>query len=277
MSIRISPKAQEKIQKIIRWGKDNLLVLSDFDKTLTKWRVDGKIWKSLISFLRNGEYLDPKYNDEAKQLFAKYYPMEIDPHLDEKKKFQAMNDWRTEHFALLVRYWLTKNVLDDVIAENKVVFADGIQNFFYLLNKKDIPFVIISAGIEYLIRGFLEKYRLKYAHVFTVANVFDFSADDGTGKIVGVKNIIHGMNKSVLESKNFSFYSQIQGRKNAIVLGDSPSDIGMANWWAYDIVLKIGFCHHREEQEKLFKEVFDIVIFDDEGLGAVVELLSELV
>ncbi len=274
MPIRISPKAQEKIQKIIGGGKDNLLVLSDFDKTLTKWWVDGKVGKSLISFLRDGEYLDPKYNDEAKQLFEKYYPMEIDPTLDEKKKFQAMNDWWTEHFALLVRYWLTREVLDKVISENRVVFADGIQNFFDVLNKKKIPFVIISAGIEYLIHGFLEKYRLKYVNVFTVANTFDFSSD-GTGKIVGVKNIIHGMNKSVLESKNFPFYSQIQGRKNAIILGDSPSDIGMANGWAYDVVLKIGFCHHPEEQEKLFKEIFDIVVFDDEGLGAVVELLKK--
>ncbi len=273
MSIRTSPKAQEKIQKINEWGNDNLLVLSDFDKTLTKWRIEGKEGTSLISFLRDGEYLDPKYNDEAKQLFAKYYPMEIDPTLDEKKKFQVVNAWWTEHFALLVRYWLTKEVLDKVIAENKVVFADGIQDFFDVLTEKNIPLVIVSAGIEYLIRGFLEKYRLRYSRVFTVANVFDFSSD---GKVVGVKNIIHGMNKSVLESKIFSFYSKIQGRRNAIVLGDSPSDIGMANGWVYDIVLNIGFCHHREEQEKLFKEVFDIVIFDDAGLGEIINLIREI-
>lgn len=272
MSVWVSKIGSEKIATIIKWGRKHILILSDFDKTLTKGVVDWKVWKSLISFLRDGEYLDPEYTQKAKDLFAKYHPIEINPDIDEQTKFEAMNYWWREHFEILIEYGLTRKILDRAIVENTVYFVNEIQNFLSILQEKNIPMVIISAGIEYLIRGILKKYNYFYDMLFIVANTFKF---DGSDKILWVEEIIHGMNKYILESEKFPFYKQIQWRENCIVMGDSPSDIGMAEGWQYDVVLKIGFCHH-QEQAKLFQEVFDVVIFDDEGLGWMNNFLNDV-
>lgn len=263
----------KKIVNTIREdGKDELLVIADFDKTLTQWIIDGKPWKSLISFLRDWNYLAKEYNQKAKELFEKYYPIEIDKNIPEKTKYLAMESWRKKHFDILVEYWLNKKVLNRAIDENTVFFAKDFDIFTQKLSSLQIPLLIISAWLEYLIQGVLKKYKYNTSLIFIIANTFDFDKD---GNILWVKNIIHGMNKKVVELKNFDFFDTIQGKKNIVVMGDSLSDVDMAIWYEYENILKIGFCHNKENAD-VFKKVFDIVIFDDEGLTYVNTLLETL-
>ena len=78
-----------KKQKFVLGGFDNLHVLSDFDKTLTKAIYSGNRAGSLISHLRNGRYLSEDYAKKAHKLFDKYHPIEIDLKIDtEEKKFK---------------------------------------------------------------------------------------------------------------------------------------------------------------------------------------------
>ncbi len=79
----------DKIKKTMaKAGPIKLHVLVDFDKTITTAFVDGKFVPSLISILRDGNYLTPNYAKKANALYTKYHPIEIDPNipLEEKKK-----------------------------------------------------------------------------------------------------------------------------------------------------------------------------------------------
>jgi hypothetical protein len=63
-------------------------VVSDFDRTLTKVFVNGKKIPSLISVIRDGNYLSSDYAEKAHALFNKYHLIETDTKipLGEKKK-----------------------------------------------------------------------------------------------------------------------------------------------------------------------------------------------
>ncbi|MBW6461676.1 MAG: hypothetical protein K0B07_01355 [DPANN group archaeon] len=89
--------------KIAKAGPDTLHVVTDFNRTLTKAYIDGKKTPSLISVLRNENYLSVEYAEKANELFDKYHPMEIDPLISEEDKRVAMNQWWTEHFNLLIK------------------------------------------------------------------------------------------------------------------------------------------------------------------------------
>ena len=81
----------EKFKKAIsEAGAERLHVLADFDRTLTTAFVEGKSVPSLISILRDENYLTPDYPQKAKELYAKYHPIEIDPKLSLKEKKKAM-------------------------------------------------------------------------------------------------------------------------------------------------------------------------------------------
>ncbi|MEW6063334.1 MAG: hypothetical protein AB1571_03120 [Nanoarchaeota archaeon] len=54
--------------KISKQGVSKLHVLADFDRTLTKAFVDGKEVPSLISVLRDGNYLTQDYAQKANGL-----------------------------------------------------------------------------------------------------------------------------------------------------------------------------------------------------------------
>ncbi len=75
-----NPEKLAQLKKIfIEDGKDKIHVLADFDRTLTKAIIKGKKMPSIISILRDNNYLTAEYAREARKLFAKYHPIEIDP------------------------------------------------------------------------------------------------------------------------------------------------------------------------------------------------------
>ncbi|MEK6935546.1 MAG: tetratricopeptide repeat protein, partial [Nanoarchaeota archaeon] len=77
--VRNKKELEEKIKKFSDSGKNNLHVISDFDRTLTNAFVNGEGVPSLISVLRNGNYLTQDYSRKAHALHDKYYPIEINP------------------------------------------------------------------------------------------------------------------------------------------------------------------------------------------------------
>ena len=61
----------EKIKfKIKSTGADNIHILTDFDRTLTYAKSsNGKDISSMISILRDGNYLTKEYAEQARSLF----------------------------------------------------------------------------------------------------------------------------------------------------------------------------------------------------------------
>lgn len=110
-------------------GIDNLHVLADFDRTLTTAFVDGISVPSLISILRDGNYLTPDYAEKAHALFNKYHPIEIDMNISRAEKEKAMNAWWHEHAKLLIDSKLKKSDIDKAVTSGKIKLRDGFDEF----------------------------------------------------------------------------------------------------------------------------------------------------
>ncbi len=269
----------EKIkEKIAEEGINKLHVLSDFDRTLTYAYVNGEKVPSLISILRNGNYLTLDYAEKAHALFNRYHPIEIDPNIPLEEKKKAMHEWWKRHFDLLIKCGLTKKDIEDVVKSSKVKFREGALEFIDLLHKYDIPLVIISSsGLgKYALELFFKQYNRLYSNIYIISNEYIW---DEKGKAIGIKEpIIHCMNKDETVLHQFPFYDKIKNRKNVILLGDSTSDIGMIHGFEYKNLLKIGFLNEKvEEMIEEYKKYFDIIIPNDGPMNFVVDLMKSIV
>jgi len=272
-----NPRELEKTkQLILSQGKENIQVISDFDRTLTNAFVDGKKVPSVISILREGPYLTKDYRERAIALFKKYSPIEINPEIPLEEKKRAMHEWWTAHFDLLIKSGLNKKDLEKIIEDKTFKFREGALEFIDILHENEIPLVIISSsGVGDAILMRLEKERRLYKNVYVVTNLYIW---DKSGNAIGVKKpIIHSMNKDEISIKEHPFYSKIRNRKNIILLGNILEDVEMVKGFSYSNIIKVGFLNDRvEENLSLYKKNFDIVLLNDTSMHYVNELLKEI-
>lgn len=275
MDRRNLTKIKDEIKKD---GADKLHILTDFDRTLTKAVVNGEKTPSIISELRNGNYISEDYSKKAHELFDKYHPIEIDPNIPLKEKSEKMYEWWKKHFELLIESGLNKKHLEKIIANGKIQFREGVKEFLDFLHDKNIPLVIISsAGLGGdSISMFLQKQKRLYDNIHIISNVYEW---DKRGNAVAVKEpIIHVLNKSEISLKKLSIYDDLKNRKNVILLGDSVGDIGMIEGFDYHNLIKIGFLNENVRENLLdYQKNFDILITYDGDMNYVNKLLKEIV
>jgi len=270
-----NPEELEKIKESIRQtGAGGLHALADFDRTLTRAFVEGKSVPSIISILRDGNYLTPDYAQKANALYDKYHAIEIDPAVPLEEKKKTMREWWTTHFDLLIKSGLNKNDLKKAVESDKVQLRNGFAEFINLLRERDIPLIILSSsglGGD-AIRMYLERAGNLYDNIHIISNSFKWNKD---GLAAAVKEpIIHGMNKDETSIRNLPFYEMIKSRRNILLLGDSLSDSEMAAGFDYDNLLKIGFLNEKvEENLESYKRDYDVVILNDASLDYVNELI----
>jgi 5'-nucleotidase len=268
---------EELKQKIISEGTNKFHVVADFDRTLTKAFVNGVSLPSIISVLRNENYLSEEYSEKAKALANKYHPIETDTKIsvDEKKKY--MKEWWEKHFELLINSGLNKKNLERIINEGKVEFREGAEEFLDLLHENNIPLIIISSsGVGDLIPMYLEKHGKLYNNVHIIANLYKWDKD---GKAIGIQNsIIHVFNKDESSVKNHpAIYREIKKRKNVLLIGDSLGDLGMTKGFEYKTLLKIGFLNEKiEESLNEYKRNFDVVITNDSDMKYVNDFIKQI-
>jgi 5'-nucleotidase len=276
-NIIISNLNTEKIiEKIILDGKERLHILTDFDRTLTRAFVDGKLSPTVIAGLRNGNYLTPDYPEKATELFNYYHPIEIDKNIPLSQRSKEMHDWWKKHFELLVASGLDRNTLQTMVNENLSVFREGAKDFFEILSKKNIPIVIMSAGPADAIKMVFEKNTIELNNIDIIGDYFEF---DENGKVLTIKEpLIHSLNKSEIALKSFpEVFDKVKQRKNVIVIGDNISDLGMLDGFDYDNVLKIGFLNERiNEQLEDYKKVFDIIIINDGSMDYINNIILKI-
>lgn len=273
------PEELEKLKKSIsQGGSEKLHVLADFDRTLTTAFVDGKSTPSIISILRNGDYLTSDYAAKARALYDQYHPIEINPKISLEEKKKAMREWWTTHFELLIKSGLNKKDLEKVIKSDQVRLREGAAEFIDFLNAKNIPLVIMSSsglGGD-VIEMFLKRKNKLHDNVHIVSNSYEW---DENGSAIFVKEpIIHGMNKDETAIKNFPVFDVIKDRKNVILLGDSLGDVGMIEGFNYANLIKIGFLNENiKENLDQYKKNYDVLILNDSPMGYVNELLKEII
>jgi cytosolic 5'-nucleotidase 3 len=277
-NIFIQKEFEELKKRFKEDGVGKLHVLADFDRTLTKAFANGKKIPSLMSVLRDENYLTPDYPAKANALYEKYHAIEINLNIPQQEKKEKMEEWWRLHFKLLIESGLKKEDLEKAMKSANLALRDGCVELLDFLKEKDIPLVILSSaglGIE-SIELFLKNRGLLYPNIYIISNYFEW---DKNGKAVSVKEpIIHGMNKSEITIKNFpNIFNEIKDKTNIILLGDSLSDIEMAEGFEYKNLLKIGFLNEDFDQNLVhYQKAFDVVLTHDSSVQFVLDLLKEL-
>lgn len=268
---------KDKIKRISEAGKSELHVISDFDRTLTKALVNGKEVLSVISVLRDGDYLTSEYRKKAHELADKYKPIESNPKLSIEEKKPIMQEWWREHFNLLINSKLNKKDIEEVVNSREFEFRKGTVEFIASLNKNNIPLIIISAsGLGDTIPIYLEKNKILYGNVHIITNGFIF---DSKGHAISVKEpIITSMNKDESALRKYPIFKTIEERKNVLLLGNSIADIKMIHGFNYSDLIKIGFLNENIERDlEKFKKAYDVVILNDGNMDYVNELLIRII
>ncbi len=271
---------KQKFEKILSNIKKDwytkLHILSDFDKTLTKEFIDWEKRPSLISILRRQNILWEEYSKKAYELFDYYNPIEISPIIDIVEKKKQMTIWWEKHLDLLIQSWLKRQDVDKAINSGIIRFREWVTSFLNLMNKENVPVVIISANAlwsdsNYL---FLEQNWVNISNIKIISNSFIW--DENWISIWYNKPVIHVFNKDETVLKDFpQIYEEIKSRKNVILLWDSLWDPGMIEWFDYDNLLKIWFLNDNiDELLEEYKKNYDVVIVWDWDFGFINEILQ---
>lgn len=250
-----------------------LFIVSDFDKTLTKAFVNGKLASTGIAIYRNGGYISEEYVKAAKELFAKYHPYEIDPHMLIERKHQLMDEWWSKHLELFVKHGLTKDIIQKAATDGQILLKDGYEEFFTFCAEKKIPILIFSAAHAPVIEAHLNSKGLLFSNIHVHANTFEF---DHRGKAIGHgTDVITSINKSMRTPLSEKFRRETAGRKQLLLLGDTLDDLGMAVHFDYDKKFTVGFLNQEtESQRDEFVKKYDLVLETD-SLKPVLDLIPK--
>lgn len=268
----ISENFNEKL-KTIKKDLNKLHVISDFDRTLTK---NNEKIISLISLLREKNYINKEYSKKAKELAGKYRAIEIDPDIDIETKKQKMEEWWLKHYELLKEHKLNKKHIDKILEDNDLSLKKGVKTFLKWLNQNNIPLIIISSnGLGYeIIKKFLEKENSFYENIHIISNKIIWDKD---GYIKDVeKPVIHSFNKDEQTLKNIPVvWNKIKDRKNIILLGDNEADSKMANNTDYEAIIKI--CLLGEQTKNLleeYKKLYDLIYISNNDFTEINKILN---
>lgn len=270
-------KLKETIEKMKADGPDRLHVLADFDRTLTMAHVDGKSVPSMISILRDGNYLTPDYAAQAHALYNHYAPIESDTKVSKEEKKKAMDEWWRTHFALLIKCGLTKSEVLKAIDSGKVKFRPGVLKFLENLHRNNIPLVIMSSSA--LGGEAIDLYLKKENHYFDNINIISNSfVWDEQGNAVDVHDpVISSMNKDETMIQNFPVFEKVENRPNVILLGDSEGDIGMVEGFNYKNLIKVGFLNEKADKNlSAYKKFYDLIITNDGSFDYVNNLMNKI-
>lgn len=270
-------KLRETIEEMKKDGAEKLHVLTDFDRTLTTAKVDGKSMPSLISILRDGNYLTPDYAAKAHALYNHYAPIEKDLSLPKAERKKAMDEWWRTHFQLLVKSGLTKSEVNRAIDFGKIKFRDGVLQFLEILHKNNVPVVIMSSsalGGEAITR-YLQKENYYFDNINVISNSFIWDKQENA---IGVQEpVITSMSKDETMIQNFPIFAKVENRPNVILLGDSEGDVGMVEGFNYKNLIKIGFLNEdANKQLEYFKKYYDITMTNDGSFEYANKLINEI-
>ncbi|GAB9471182.1 Had hydrolase, family ie, partial [Globisporangium polare] len=116
----------KKWKKFSTDGIDKLLVIADFDQTLTPYyKPSGEQEASSHGALMTSEVLDPALCVRERELFARFFPICMSPTMSQEEKLPFMIDWWTGSNDLLIDYKLTRQQITEAVAQSDLGFRRG--------------------------------------------------------------------------------------------------------------------------------------------------------
>lgn len=278
---------QQKLALFRDLGVDNLLVVSDFDFTISKFKmVSGQRGASCHRVLEDCGLLSHDYHTQAQAIQRKYYPMEVDPQLDEESRIKFMIEWVEQAHALLQKSSLTKDIISEAVTlafeEQRFALRAKFVDFLNVLKGNDVPLLVFSAGItdvvETVLRRTLQDDYENY-DLTVISNKACFHPE--TQEICGFEPpVLHVFNKkaSTFLGREFFQREDTKARENVLVIGDSLGDVTMAEGMGRSEphIIRVGFLNDRLERLPQYAEVYDIIILDDPGFDVPINLVQSI-
>uniref|UniRef100_U5EYF0 5'-nucleotidase n=1 Tax=Corethrella appendiculata TaxID=1370023 RepID=U5EYF0_9DIPT len=271
-------KVEHMINEMIYGGRNKLQVVSDFDYTITKQRLNnGEKVLSSFGMFNCCKSLPSDVIKESQNLFNKYRPIEIDPHMPTAEKVIFMIEWWTKTGDLLKGFSLAHNEIDDVAVRFKDGLRDGTHELFRDLNELNVPCLVFSAGLGDSVVSVLKQAKVLHPNVKVVSNFLQYNSE---GLLNGFQEkMIHTFNKNETALEGTDYYDLIHDRDHVIIMGDSLGDAGMADGMPVTThILKIGFLFdHPEHNLPKYMDTFDIVLIDDQTMNiprAILEMIK---
>ena len=241
-----------KLDKL-KINSENTYFVIDFDRTVTSDESRDS-WDIAREFLGDG------IKKEMNLLYEKYRPIEINYKIPIEEKLKEMEKWYVACMSLYYKYHLTKNKIIQSLDTGKIFFREGAKDFFNYANQKNIPVIILSAGIANVIEEFLKKEKCFFENIYIIGNFIEFD-ENGEIKEFDNSKIIHTLNKSLVGKLNEEQYNKLKNKPYKILIGDMIEDTNMINKDEWDSTLKIGILNKEtEDLIEVYKPFFDIIL-----------------
>lgn len=272
--IKDPQRVERIINEFMHGGFQRLQLVSDFDYTITKQRMDdGTPVLSSFGIFNACKSLPRDFIEESKKLYHTYRPIEINPRIPLEEKVQHMIDWWTRSGSLLNGFPFDDSEIDHIALKYKDSLRDHSHELFAMLHKHDIPVLVFSAGLGNSVVSVLRQANVLHPNVKVISNFLQYKED---GLLDGFKPpMIHTFNKNETALNGSEYYDLVHNRDHIIVMGDSLGDSEMANGVpSSSHIIKIGFLFdHVEENLDKYMDAFDIVLVDDQTMDVPLAIL----
>jgi 5'-nucleotidase len=178
---------------------------------------------------------------------------------------------------LIIAEGVTAAKLTTCVKNTKTRIRAGTAELIQSLKQKNIPLLILSAGLGDIVRLFLEENNAWNSNVHIVSNFMRFDEDGNALRFIGEPITSCNKNEYTTLTNGGNNKSPIVDRSNVILLGDSLSDLKMVNPECHSTVLSIGFLNCDEDRQlEKYKSKFDVVVLHDSDMSYVNQLMDEL-
>jgi len=267
-------------------GSNNVFCVFDFDRTVTQCFLEsGGRSLDCHDILASIPKITPECKHTMEEMMEYYYPIEIHPTMTKEEKIPHMMEWYAKVNVLLGSQGLAKaDVVAAVAGCHDFRIREGVEKAFQILHEKNIPVIIVSAGLGNVIEEVVRQRIAKpggvkgeeWHNVRVLSNTMIWDKEGNFSEFS--EPLIHMYNKSLQDAPD-DLKKMIEGRKVGILCGDGLGDLTMAHGHESTEVLKFGFLNEKIDDRMpkyIGKEGFDRIILNDGDWGAVLEVLEKL-
>lgn len=260
----------------------NKYELSKFEKNTDNPQVLNNIYTS-FSLIENSGKISERYKLENKKLFDKHNPIDENPFLEVEYKKENSKIWLRANKQLLLEEKLTNKCLDNVVKyanKDLIRFRKGFDRFLDFIDKHNIPFYVISAGIQDSIDAMMNYYfknqieSLKSKDLYTsIGNKFIFN---DKGQHIGFEEEeVYVFNKGeVIKNK-----MKHTDKNQFIMIGDHLWDVfALDSFEGQKVTFGFGnFNKNYLEHPNYttFIDNFDISIVNDGSFDSIVDIIEK--
>ncbi|KJH42950.1 HAD hydrolase, family IE [Dictyocaulus viviparus] len=261
---------EKKLRAMMDDGKENLMVVSDFDYTLSKFEdTQGRrCWTTHGVFDNCVKQIDEDLAVKFQLLKDKYFPIEFDPNLTIEEKVPFMEEWWNISHQYIVSAKFHRATVEGFVRNAHIMLRDQTDQMIIQLDRLDVPLVVFSAGIGNIIEMYLKQELGEIPkNIHLISNMMNFDEQDIV--VSFSEPLIHTFckNSSVIR-KEAEFFHIFRERRNVVLLGDSMGDIHMdVGVEKKALTLKIGFLNSNVNSLlDHYMEVYDVVLVQDQSM-----------